>query len=52
MASEEIRQAVSEKNGRFSKGFMMGDASVTASVYSEDAVVACARSNPERKQSP
>jgi ketosteroid isomerase-like protein len=39
MVSEEIRQAVSEKNGRFSKGFMMGDASVTASVYSEDAVV-------------
>jgi uncharacterized protein (TIGR02246 family) len=39
MISEEVRNAINEVNKRFMKGFVKSDASITASVYAEDAVL-------------
>jgi ketosteroid isomerase-like protein len=39
MVSDEVRQAIDTVNRRFSEGFHQGDASITASVYAEDAVI-------------
>lgn len=39
MVSEEARKAIDKVNLRFSEGFPKGDASITASVYTEDAVI-------------
>ena len=39
MVSDEARQAINKVNLRFSDGFLQGDASITASVYAEDAVI-------------
>lgn len=39
MVSEEVRKAIDKVNLRFSEGFPKGDASITASVYAEDAVI-------------
>ena len=39
MVSDEVRKAVDKVNLRFSEGFPQGDASITASVYMEDAVI-------------
>ena len=39
MVSEEVRKAIDKVNKRFSEGFVKGDASITASVYAEDAVI-------------
>lgn len=39
MVSEKDRKILAEVNKTFSKGFKKGDASITASVYTEDAVI-------------
>jgi uncharacterized protein (TIGR02246 family) len=39
MVSKEERKAIEETNKTFMKGFVKGDASITASVYAEDAVL-------------
>ena len=39
MVGYEDRKAINEVNKRFMKGFVKGDASITASVYVEDAVL-------------
>ena len=39
MVEEEVRKAIDKVNKRFSEGFVVGDASITASVYVEDAVI-------------
>ncbi|MHA2301094.1 MAG: YybH family protein [Candidatus Thorarchaeota archaeon] len=39
MVSDEVRKAIDKVNRRFSEGFHQGDASITASVYMEDAVI-------------
>jgi uncharacterized protein (TIGR02246 family) len=39
MVSDEVRQAIDKVNRRFSEGFVESDASITASVYAEDAVI-------------
>ena len=39
MVSEEVRKSIGEVNKRFMKGFIKGDASKTASVYAENAVL-------------
>ena len=39
MVSAEVRKAIDQVNLRFSEGFPNGDASLTASVYAEDAVI-------------
>jgi uncharacterized protein (TIGR02246 family) len=39
MASEKVRKSIDEVNKRFMEGFVKEDASVTASVYAEDAVL-------------
>jgi uncharacterized protein (TIGR02246 family) len=39
MVSEELRKSIDEVNKRFMKGFVKVDASTTASVYAEDAVL-------------
>jgi uncharacterized protein (TIGR02246 family) len=39
MVSEEVRKAIDKVNLRFSEGFPKGDASITANVYTEDAVI-------------
>lgn len=39
MISDEVRQAIDKVNRRFSEGFVESDASITASVYAEDAVI-------------
>ena len=39
MVSEEVRKSIDKVNKRFMKGFVKGDASITASVYAEDAVL-------------
>ncbi len=39
MVCEEVRKAIDKVNLRFSEGFPTGDASITATVYAEDAVI-------------
>ena len=39
MVSEKDRKTLADVNKTFSKGFRKGDASITASVYTEDAVI-------------
>jgi len=39
MVSEEVQKSIDEVNKRFMKGFVKVDASITASVYAEDAVL-------------
>ena len=39
MVKEEDRKAIAEVNKTFAKGFKKGDASITASVYTEDGVI-------------
>ncbi len=38
MINEQDRKAIDAANKRFSEGFLKGDPSITASVYSEDAI--------------
>lgn len=39
MVADEVRKAIDTNNKRFSEGFLKGDASITASVFAENAVV-------------
>lgn len=39
MVSDEVRQAIDQVNFTFSEGFSKGDASITTTVYAEDAVI-------------
>ncbi len=39
MVADEVRKDIDANNKRFSEGFLRGDASITASIYVEDAVV-------------
>ncbi len=39
MVADEVRKVIDTNNKRFSEGFQKGDASITASIYAEDAVV-------------
>lgn len=39
MVADEVKKAIDTNNERFSEGFQKGDASITASVFAENAVV-------------